>query len=750
VLWLVGPAGLATRIEQFDVGHEAEALARFEELSVGPAPARPPRRRVRPNAASEHAARLNAAMAARNVGALPTLFADQVEGVDHATGTTSDREGVLFSLGALLRARDPTFRQEPLATLGDTLALMRASWSASGLASGKFDVAAYEGQRINVVEVDAEGRFRLIDLFAVDRMGDAIVRLYERYAELLPDGAERKRIAATARSVGALAASDDLGRYAGAFAPCIEAVDHRILGTWSACGADALLEHFRSFLALVEGATIRADDVLALRSDAHLVRWTNSGTDRAGGGAYERPFLAVAVYGADGLATRIEWFDADRDAEALARFDQLVPSGAGETTRVVRFENAATQAFGRGFDACRARDWARFATLFAPGFRGIDRRRMLRTELDRDEWLVSYRAIVEMTSPQSTREVLATRGDRLMLGRYRWQGTDGIVGPSEIEYLMIIEVDGRGDHVAVVMFDPDAVDAAYTELDERYATGEAAPHARTWEAWLDIVRAIAARNWTRLAAVFAPGFVLEDHRPVALFGSWSRDEYVASARALADLRPDVRFRVDHAVALDDGLSLNVAGWVGDEADGAFETLQLVVTEHGSDGIRRWHVYDLDRFDAARACYDALAANAPPRVENAATRLTGRFTAAWAARDWEGLAALFAPGFRLTDRRRYAQVALDRDRHLESLRFRFEMRSSSTTLEVLATRGQRLALVRQRFELADGDVGPSETESVNVAESDEHARFATLVTFDPEDLDAAYAELDRRYAAESAA
>jgi hypothetical protein len=315
---------------------------------------------------------------------------------------------------------------------------------------------------------------------------------------------------------------------------------------------------------------------------------------------------------------------------------------------------------------------------------------------------------------------------------------------------MIIEVDGRGDHVAVVMFDPDAVDAAYTELDERYTAGEAAPHARTWEAWMDIVRAIAARNWKRAVAVFAPGFVVEDHRPVALFGSLSRDDWVASARALVDLRPNVRFRVEHALAVDDGLSLNVAGWVGDEPDGAFEILPVVVTEHGADGIRRWHVYELDRFDAARACYDALAANAPPRAENAATRLTGRFAAAWAARDWEGLASLFAPGFRMTDRRRYAQLDLDRDRHLESLRFRFEMRSSSTALEVLATRGHRLALLHQRFELADGDVGPSETESVIVAESDEHARFATLVTFDPEDLDAAYAELDRRYAAESAA
>jgi hypothetical protein len=249
--------------------------------------------------------------------------------------------------------------------------------------------------------------------------------------------------------------------------------------------------------------------------------------------------------------------------------------------------------------------------------------------------------------------------------------------------------------------------------------------------------------------VFAPGFVVEDHRPVALFGSLSRDDWVASARALVDLRPNVRFRVEHALAVDDGLSLNVAGWVGDEPDGAFEILPVVVTEHGADGIRRWHVYELDRFDAARACYDALAANAPPRPENAATRLTGRFAAAWAARDWEGLASLFAPGFRMTDRRRYAQLDLDRDRHLESLRFRFEMRSSSTALEVLATRGHRLALLHQRFELADGDVGPSETESVNVAESDEHGRFATLVTFDADQLDAAYAELDRRYADEAA-
>src|SRR4029453_10483424 len=126
-------------------------------------------------------------------------------------------------------------------------------------------------------------------------------------------------------------------------------------------------------------------------------------------------------------------------------------------------ENAATRAYGRGLDALQAQDWQRFAALFAPGFRGVDRRKMLRNELDRDEWLVSYRPMVEMTSSRPPYEVVATRGGRLMLARHCWQGTDELVGPSEIEVLLVVEVDGRGDHVAVVMFDIDHLDAAHAE-----------------------------------------------------------------------------------------------------------------------------------------------------------------------------------------------------------------------------------------------------------------------------------------------
>jgi hypothetical protein len=130
-----------------------------------------------------------------------------------------------------------------------------------------------------------------VELFAVTRLGDAVTRLYERYAELLPDGPARDRAATTARSVAGMTGPFELDRYAAVFAPTIELVDHRVLGTWFARGRDAVLDHFRAALDLADDARTHDDEVLGLRSDGLLVRRTHCGTDRAGGGAYEREFL---------------------------------------------------------------------------------------------------------------------------------------------------------------------------------------------------------------------------------------------------------------------------------------------------------------------------------------------------------------------------------------------------------------------------------------------------------------------------
>jgi ketosteroid isomerase-like protein len=257
--------------------------------------------------------------------------------------------------------------------------------------------------------------------------------------------------------------------------------------------------------------------------------------------------------------------------------------------------------------------------LFASGFRVTDRRRIVRLDLDREQYFESMRWEATTYAVRGTREVLATRGDRVALVRGLSNRSNRDVGPSETESLVVVEVDEHGRRLAHVVFDPDDVEAAYAELDRRYVTGEGA---------------------------------------------------VAKAR--------------------------------------------------------------------------------PLIETAATRAGERFAAAWESRNWDHLTPLYAPSFRVIDRRPLIRLDLDRERYPAWMRSLFEMASSRMVPKSLATRGDRLSLARARFEGADGDVGQSESEWLALSEVDEHGKYLVLFRFAPDDLDGAYAELDERYYAGEAA
>jgi hypothetical protein len=167
-------------------------------------------------------------------------------------------------------------------------------------------------------------------------------------------------------------------------------------------------------------------------------------------------------------------------------------------------------------------------------------------------------------------------------------------------------MDDGGRSAAIVMLDPDDLDAAYAELNERYAAGEAAPYARTWEAHLRFEQAVAARDWAQLTS-YASDYVMDDHRPLGLLPR-SREEYVASVRAMIDLRPDAMVRTHHVLALGQNRSLAVIGFVGKEAEGAFDISAVVVSEFGPDGLRRsTHAYEPEQLDEAWARFEALGA-----------------------------------------------------------------------------------------------------------------------------------------------
>jgi class 3 adenylate cyclase len=753
-LWIFGVDGLLARWEQSDGDHDAEALARFDELAAEPPSARsaaaPSRaaerreRRVRANAATAIAARLDAAIAARDADALPALLADGIEHVHHPTGTTCDRQGGLFSLRSLLSARDPTCRYEPLATLGDSLALCHFSASASGLVTRAFDVGGYERQEIDLIEVDAQGRRQRGEFFASDRLGDAIARLYERYAELLPDGPERTRAAATARSVAVLPLLGpfDLDRYATAFAPAMEWVDHRTVGLGSVHGAEAVTRGIRTLLELTADFNARVEDVLDLRPDALLVRHTNRGTDRASGGVFERHFFIFWVFGVDGLLTRFEQFDADHEDEALARFDELT-----EELRATRLANAATRHMERHERLWRERDWDGVLASLAPMHCMDDRRPLTRLRLEAEQYFANLRLIFENASLEWRSEMLATRGERLALFGV---GVEGDVDGAQIEfaYLQLSEVDADGRRTAQALFDPDDLDAAWAELDARYAAGEAAAHGRVSATMHAFRRAFASRDWDALAAQFAADLVVNDHRRLGWEALRGPAAYVQAMRSLVDLAPDTRLRLDHVRTSERGLFW-VAGWLGTREGGPFQAPWISVSEHDGLGrVRRFDQYDLDQLDAALARYEDLsrAPSTPPRVENEATRALQRWVDASNAYDWERFVAAHAVGFRQSDRRRLMQLEGDRGPYLDRLRPMFEMASSRHTFEVLATRGNRLAMNRLLWEGSDHSVGPSEVDVVMVIEVDGHGDLVAIVTFDPDDLDAAYAELDDRYGA----
>ena len=701
-------------------------------------------RRVRPNAATENATRLDAAIAAHDADVLPTLLADVVEVVHHPTGVVYDRSGALDAWYALLGATDVTFTHEPVATLGDALALFRTAVSFSALPDNDVGlVGAASWDEVILIEVDARGQRRRAEFFAHDRLGNAVTRLYERYGDLLAEGPARTRAAATAYAVAALLGPFDLEHYATAITPEVDFVDHRTVGFPSGRGVTELLRSIGTLLETADNVATCVDDVLSLRTDALLVRWMTSGTDRVSSGPFEWLFLRLLVFGTDGLLTRAEQFDIDRADAALARFDELTSEPAPAP-----FANAASRAVDR-FERCwRERDWDGVVATFAPTHVMDDRRAMMRLHLEGEAYFASLRGVFEaMPSSRWDFVLLATRGERLALLRVEIAGAAGDSGLLVRELFWVVEVDADGRRVALLTFDLTDLEAAHAALDDRYAAGEGAPYAELLAHQQAFRHAAATGDHDALARLLPDDFTVVSHRRLANTGSpMSRDEYVASLGLMNDLGVRGDIRLDH-LRISERSAIGDSTWHGTRDGGAFETALIFVSTHDGRRLHSWELFDTDQVDAALARYEDLTAapTTTARIANAATRCMERFANAWAARDWE-VASAYAPGFRLTDRRTIVHLDRDREQHLKGLRPMFDMPSSSFTLEALATRGDRLALARAHFESSGGAVGPTEAEWLQIVEVDDRGDCLAMVMFDLEALDAAYTELDERYAA----
>jgi hypothetical protein len=560
------------------------------------------------------------------------------------------------------------------------------------------------------------------------------------------------------------------------------------------CAADLVVEdHRRAGMGRVEGGDAYVDRVAVLGDPAVSMRvelgWsvpaigphgalaTIRHTGDVCGGATESDALILLLH-AGGRVAHIEIFEPDREATALARFDEL----AGPVASSQRFANIATRFNERLVQSWAARDWNAIAALHGPIEHFEDHRRLMQMQASGAAAIAQLRILFDVPHGRWAITPIATRGDCLALSRAVFEGdVEESGGPLAIDYLAIDEVDRDGHSRAVVLFDRDDLDVAYEELDARFGAGEASDHARVWTADRRLHASIAGRDWDALAASLAPDFRMYDHRVLG-WGSTLDDvaAFVRSQRALFELSPDYGYRYEH-VRLSPRAALSRLVESGTREGGTFENRFFVVGEIDADSrYCRFDLYDLDQGDSAWARFDEIdmtagidlsAAVANPDVArldafddhrrdaptarlvdarrdplrippNAVTRAWDRWCAAAAASDRGALAAMYDPSYRLEDRRVLFRMEVDLGGTLSSDRILIDggWRPART---LLATAGDRLALQHILWTTGDTDA-KSEVEMLMVSEVDPDGRFLCGTAFDPGDRAAAFDELQGRY------
>jgi hypothetical protein len=363
----------------------------------------------------------------------------------------------------------------------------------------------------------------------------------------------------------------------------------------------------------------------------------------------------------------------------------------------------------------------------------------------RDAHIADMRARADMWLTNRTSTVMATRGERLALMRIglssRDQGHEAFV----TELLIVDEIDADERLAAGVAFDLDDFDAAIAELDARYLAGEAAAHARTWSA---IAGTYASVNQHELPAL-TPDCVTIDHRRVTGFAPGELTAYI---RAGWEIDQTTRTYVEVVHQLSDlGAVCTYAGYVVSREgfDGEQRGVNLATVDGGL--VNRSELFDEADLDAALARFEELQPQAR-RLENAASRVLERFRATLAAHDWAAIAETLADNICTDDRRRVVNAGIrhGRDAEIEGLRTTADLGLTNISSTVIATRGGRLVLTRARSWGRDQRPEAFLSEVLSVTETNADDQIAAYVTFDLDDIDAAFEELDARYLAGEAA
>ncbi len=161
-----------------------------------------------------------------------------------------------------------------------------------------------------------------------------------------------------------------------------------------------------------------------------------------------------------------------------------------------------------------------------------------------------------------------------------------------------------------------------------------------------------------------------------------------------------------------------------------------------DLLHRCEVFDEADLDAAIARFDQLS-RPVPQLESTAVQAYERLQASFAARNWDAVAEILADdGFSRRPPPRGGR-GFREGRHAVVAEFSVfaEIGVKRITFDPIATRGSRLVLSRSRASGRDRRADAFRTDVLSIAEIDANERIKALITFDPDDFDAAFEELE---------
>jgi hypothetical protein len=409
-------------------------------------------------------------------------------------------------------------------------------------------------------------------------------------------------------------------------------------------------------------------------------------------------------------------------------------------------ENTASRVYERLNSCFAARDWAAITELLADDVSTDDRRRVVNSgrRRGRDAVIAEISAFAAIGVTTFTTDIIAIRGERLVLGHSRTSNGDQRPDAFHNEVLRIVEIDACDRIAAVLAFDLDDFDAAVEELDTRYLAGEAAPYSAVWSA---VVHGYVALNRHELPLMTADA-VSVDHRRGRGF---TQGDLPAYLDASWELMPQSSLYIADVNRLNDigAVVTHVVHGTTEEGFDA-EWREITVLKAAGDRMSRSEMFDEEDFDAAIAKFDEFARPAR-RLENAASQASGRYLERVVARDWDAVAEMLAGGYYTDDRRHVVGGGIhNRDAEIVSVQAQADLGVTHAMPTVIALRGERLALSRVRYSGRNQEQQPFLAEMLIVFEINADDRFTAAVAFDLDDLDAAFTELDARYLAGEAA